>query len=113
MSIRDQAPRAPDLPKPGWYRTRLAKGGPWVPARIMEFGTLWLVLLDGEPTQAAANPDPWKVHRMEWVNFSTEISEVEYDRLLATRRALPADSPLRDPMKPVDWLQVDTRRRTS
>lgn len=32
--VEDRLPRQEDAPQCGWYRTRLVKGGPWVPVLI-------------------------------------------------------------------------------
>ena len=100
-----QTPRPSDTPQLGYYRSRLVKGGPWVPARIMQTDGLWMVLMGGEPTQAAAAADPWTVRRMEWVAFSPAITEAEYLELLTAYRAATGDHPFADATAPVDWRQ--------
>lgn len=115
MPHEDRTPRPVDVPVPGFFRVRMAKGGPWVPARIMHEDGLWLVLIDGEQTSAAAMAEPWKVPRMEWVAFSNRIDEAQYRTLLTARQALPADHPLKDATRPVDMRaagSVYTRRTT-
>lgn len=92
---------SPERPSPGFYRTRLVRNGPWVPARIIEADGLWIVLLNGQPTQPEAGADPWRVRRMELVAFSTAISEAEYHDLLA--HPPEPGTPLDNPKTPVDW----------
>ncbi|CAB4149860.1 hypothetical protein UFOVP1433_43 [uncultured Caudovirales phage] len=96
-------PRRVDIPTPGWYRVRLAKGGPWIPCRIAETDGLWICFVDGTPTAKAALPDPWSVPKMEWVNFSRAMTEAEYLALVAERSATGAASPLADATAPIDW----------
>lgn len=108
MAHEDRTPRAADTPTPGFYRVRMVKGGPWVPARIMHEDGMWLVLIDGEPTASVAMADPWKVPRMEWVAFANRLDEGQYRALLEARRALPDDHPLKDPRRPVSLRAADS-----
>ncbi len=101
MPHEDQTPRPVDMPVPGYFRVRLVKGAPWVPARIMEQDGWWLVLIDGEATGPAGR-EAWKVAQMERVAFSNAITGAQYASLLEQRRALPADHPLKDATKPID-----------
>ena len=96
-------PSIAHTPRPGFYRVRQAQKGPWVPARIMNEGGVWLVLIAGEPTSPAAMTDPWEVPKMNWVAFSKAITEAEYHAMLTERQKLADDHPLADPTKPTDW----------
>lgn len=102
MPHHDTPPRPSDTPVPGFFRVRLCKGGPWVPARILHEDDHWLVVIDGVATSEAAHRDPWKAPRMEMVAFSNAITAAEYASLLEQRRALPEDHPLKDATKPID-----------
>lgn len=102
MPHEDRTPRPVETPTPGHYRMRLVKGGPWVPARIMEHDGFWMVMIDGSATAKAASRDPWKVPQMERVAFSNAITEAEYASLTEQRAALPEDHPLKDATKPID-----------
>ena len=94
---RTQTPRPVDVPTPGLYASRFVKGGPWVACRISETDGCWTLYRNGA-VLGEPGADPWRVHYlMEWINFSRQISEAEYLRLLAAA----ADS-MADPTAPVD-----------
>jgi hypothetical protein len=103
-----------DDPQCGWYRRRLVKNGPWVPARIYlerdidpESGELlgpevMRCEVDGEQRNAE---DQWS-----WL-MSQPISEQEYDYLTATiewSRTNAPSEPMANVYEPIDWLQVPT-----
>lgn len=79
------APRV-DQPQPGYYKTKLVRGGPWVPARIWWEPPLDPVtgeLLDRPPmllAERAGKPvDPYEL----WPHVAgREISEAEYRYLV-------------------------------
>lgn len=100
------APRPSDVPTPGWYRTRLVKNGPWIAARIVEADGLWLVFVNGVPTSTVAEPDPWRVPRMDSVAWSAAITEAEYHALLEAAQTAPEGHPLADPTQPVDFRRA-------
>lgn len=101
-----------DDPQPGWYKRRLVKDGPFVPARIwldqcIDPATGELVAdeallceIDGQWADAEAQ---W-----QWL-CANPISEAEYNYMTA-RRAYAAvwspDDPAVNPHKAVDWLRV-------
>ncbi len=103
-------PQTDDTPHCGWFKRRLVKGGPFVPARI------WLVsevdeetgeLLTDEIMQAECNgafADPW--HLWSWVN-GHPIPEHEFRYMEALREHAARhepDHPMADPRKPINNL---------
>lgn len=88
--LGDAPPIHEGLPECGWYRTRLVKGGPWVPVEIRvereidpETGELTaperlVAIVDG------MRRDPVKV----WT-FLTPITRAEHADLIHRRQAVP------------------------
>lgn len=86
-SSRDQVVHAEE-PQCGWYRTRMVRGGPWIPARIFLERTI-----DPETGELAdderlvcevggARRDPWHA----WPSLANRpITRAEHDRLVAER----------------------------
>lgn len=78
-------------PQCGWYRTRLVRGGPWVPARIWierEIDPYSGELLSPEVFRCEIDGqrrDPYRV----WT-YITPIPREEYDALIARRASIPA-----------------------
>jgi hypothetical protein len=111
-----QAARPTDVPVPGFYRARLVKRGPYVACRIMQMDDGWLLLVGGEPTEAAVHVNPWVVRRMESVAmYGDPITAETYDAMLAEAAAAPPGHPLRNPTQPVDLKAagaIITRRTT-
>ena len=66
---------------------------------------MWIVLIAGEPTEKAAKSNPWLVRKMDWVAWSTAITEKEYLELLEDHTSRPTSHPLADAHSPVDWRQ--------
>lgn len=95
--------RRPDVPEVGWYATRLVKGGPEVACRIIQAGSLWVVLVGGLPTQEEAETEPWKLRMAERVAFSRRIDEATYDAMLTAAAEAKPGEPLATPDKAVDW----------
>jgi hypothetical protein len=102
-----------DQPECGWFKRRLVKGGPFVPAKI------WLVqfvdddgeLLQDEFLQCEVNgqyaepDDAWP-----WL-CGNPISEAEFDYLTAATAYAAdyaPDEPMANPYQAVDWLNVPT-----
>lgn len=83
-------------PMPGYYKTRIVRGGPWVPARI------WIEReIDDDGEQM--NPDAFRcivdgVERdalQEWVRLSAyPIPAAEYERLRKNPDPLPSGRPI-------------------
>lgn len=91
-----------DQREPGFYRSRLVRGGPWVPHRIMEADGYWLLLRNGVPTSAAAMSSYHDVPGMERMIYARAITEGEYAALLAAAASAADGHPLADPSAPVD-----------
>lgn len=102
---RNRVPIPAD-PQCGWYRRRLIKGGPWVPARIWieapvdEAGEL----TGDEVMKCVVNgqmADP--VDQWGWL-ADQPISRADYDYLVRLARYAATDErePLSDPRKAVD-----------
>lgn len=84
-----------DQPRAGFFLVRLVKGGPRVPARIVEDFGLFSAEIDGKPC-GAADSDPLKADGVMRVwHYGTEIERTEYRTLLGQ-----PDRP--DPRKPVN-----------
>ncbi len=99
-----------DDPQPGWYRTKIARGGVWVPAQI------WLEqdidpstgqLADDERYYCIVNGQSKDPHA-QWHWLAAEpITEDEFDYLteiLAWAAAHEPDSPEANPDHAVDWF---------
>lgn len=93
----------PQSPEPGYYSTRLVRGGPEVACRIICADGWWLCLVNGLPTSERAEREPFKVPRLEWIATSRPISEVSYDEMLKAAAAAKPGEPLADPLKPIRW----------
>ena len=103
---------AVDRPRVGWYRRKLVKGGPYVPARIWldaEIDDVTGELLSDEKLQCEVNgqwadpEDAW-----QWL-CSNPITEAEYHYMMAVRAhsAWHAPSePQANPRAPIDWLRA-------
>jgi len=98
--------RRPDVPEPGWYATKLIKGGPEVACRIVCAQGLWVVIIGGEATSAIAFENPFDCPRMEWVMMSRRITQTEYFALLDAAAAARPGEPLADPTQPVSWRRA-------
>jgi hypothetical protein len=108
----DDVPSHPDEPEVGWYKIRLVKGGPWVPARI------WLEqnidpasgeLVADEELRAELNgnsADPYD----QWIWLSARpISEQEFLYMEDLRRWAAwhaPDEPAANPRTPIDFQTV-------
>lgn len=90
-----------DKPEPGFYRTRLCKGGPWVPVRIWKTGERDENgdLLEDEAMHCDVNGEAHDVFRMwEWCG-GRPITIQEYRRLRRELRGV-------DPRQPVDLMSA-------
>lgn len=100
-----------DQPEPGWYKRKLVKGGPFVPARI------WLrqevdeagELLDDEILLCEVNGTPRDPYdEWNWL-CANPISEEDYDHMRDLKQWAAYHSP-NDPSvnarKPVDWATI-------
>ena len=95
--------RTAEVPVPGFYATRLVKGGPEVGCRIVFDAGLWVALVNGVPTHPSAQAAPWRIPWMERCAFSRRIGEAEYDTLLHAAATARPGEPAADPLKPVRW----------
>ena len=101
----------PDVPTPGCYRIRLAKGGPPVALRIwlgpsidpatgeevQERGHRWQCTLNGERV-------PFENY---WPGCARDpISQAEHDRIVVESRTMDPDSHFYDPRRRIDPLHA-------
>jgi hypothetical protein len=95
--------RAVATPEPGYFRVRLVRKGPLVPARIVFTNGLWNAVVDGMIYPSA--PEPSGAPRVFFIWHGGEIvSEAKYFHDITTRaRFVEADETqaLRDPFKPI------------
>ena len=96
--------RSLEAPDPGYFRIRLVRAGPFVPAKITHAGGLWCCTINGEERTRADNP--WAVADMDRVWFyGQRIAESEYDYMLAMKlfaeRHQP-EHPSANPRKAID-----------
>lgn len=102
----------PDEVQCGWFKRKLVKGGPFVPARIWMFQPVEDGQLVGDETfQCEVNgsfadaEDQW-----QWLCRSP-ITEAEFDYLtaaLAWAADNAPDEPMANPREAVDWGRVPT-----
>lgn len=97
-------PRNPEVPEPGFYRLRLVRRGPYVPARIVLEEGLWQVILNGAPS--GKHEHPWAIAWMHKVwPYAETIMESDYDYMLAyaqwAEKHAPED-PAARPNEPID-----------
>lgn len=103
-----------DEPQCGWYKTRLAKGGPWVPARIWMYQPTDAETgeLDGDETLQCEIDGRWADAGDKWIWLCQHpITEAEFNYLTAARQWAQEnapDEPLANPRQRVDWLKVPT-----
>lgn len=101
-------------PECGWFKRKLVKGGPFVPARI--WLDQWIdeatgELLDDERLQCEVNGQYADAEEQwPWL-CGNVITEAEYNYLTA-RNAYAAwyspDEPAANPRQAIDWLKVPT-----
>jgi hypothetical protein len=103
---REEAASATDYIEPGYYVTKLVRGGPEVPCRIIETDGWWLLLVCGTATTGAAIENPFTDRLMCWVARSDQISEDRYDEMLKAAAAAKPGEPLADPTSRVDWRRA-------
>ena len=91
-AVNGDAPPVHDgIPECGWFKTKLVKGGPWVPVRIWcerEVCPLTGELLSPEILRCEADGQRRNPERL-WT-FLTPIPRAEYDALSHRREAIPA-----------------------
>lgn len=111
LSGRD-CPSHPDDPECGWFKIKLVKNGPYVPARIwlyQEIDSETGELCDDEKFQAELNgqyADPYS----QWIWMSARpITKAEYDWMMAVREyalANAQDEPAANPRQPINHLKT-------
>ena len=106
-------PETTQDPQPGWYKRRLVRGGPWVPARIWLYSEvddagelLAPEILQAECNGAWADPDDL------WSYVAANpITEAEFKFLSATiewTQTNAPQEPMANPRQAVDWTAVPT-----
>lgn len=85
MSKRDWKARQVGEPEPGFFRMRLVRKGPIVPARIYHQRGVWWAVIDGQEYQAASDPAAAPRVFQIW-HSGEEITEAEYLAELAKRQ---------------------------
>lgn len=104
---------APDTPQSGWYKRKLIKDGPWVPARIWREAAIDFQTDKPSKTienifctvgDAAKNPvDQWG-----WL-LNAPISESDYNHMMKLRAWVMKHAPHEpqaNPEKAIDWNRV-------
>lgn len=105
-----------DVPQCGWFKRRLVKAGPFVPARI------WLYSEIDEETGELAGDEELQCEvvgeradpeeQWPWL-CGNPISEAEFNYMMAVREHVAVhspDEPLANPRQAVDWLKVPVGR---
>lgn len=99
-------------PQCGWFKRRLVRHGPFVPARI------WLdQCIDPETGELVADEamlcevdGQWADAEVQWQSLcGNPISEAEYNYLMARRdyaTAWAPHEPAANPRQPINWLRV-------
>lgn len=106
--------RMVSAPQPGFFKLRLVKGGPWVPARIFEIPAVDPITSEtlDRPQMLNAEIDgaPVDVDRV-WL-FGYPIDQKEFDFLSATSRwarDFAPDEPAAKPREKMDPLKTPVR----
>lgn len=111
-ALADELAPFPNDPQCGWYKRRLIKGGPFVPARIFvkrfidpETGDLLSdEVLCCEVNGTARDPE----EEWQWL-WECPISKAEFDYLTALAyhaSYYEPDAPEANPRKPIDWATI-------
>lgn len=108
----------PEEPQCGWFKRRLVKGGPFVPARIwleQEIDPVTGELLADEVLRCEVNGNTRDPHEeWQWLCGIT-ISEREFKYKTALRQHCAwhePNDPSVNPRQPVDWSRIPTPRFT-
>lgn len=112
-----EAPRSIDDPQPGYFKLRLVRKGPWLPARIrhepmadpttgepLDRSYLWYAEIDGQ-LHAPPDRDPARAGVFRIWLFGKRITEEDYSKLRENKaRAERVDpqAPELNPETPVD-----------
>lgn len=101
---RQQEPRRVDEPEPGFYRSKLVRGGPWVGVSVErdDVGD-WHVTVDG--IERERSRDPWTIPWLrDRYHYADRIKEAEHAYLVATSawaREHNPDHPAANPRQPI------------
>jgi hypothetical protein len=95
---RRQPSRAVDEPKPGYFLTKLVRGGALVPGRIIHRFGKWQAVIDGVAQPPHADPLLAPGVSRLWLGDPT--TKAEYDRRLALKKV--DGHPAQTPRKRID-----------
>jgi len=93
---RDWKSRSVAQPEPGYFRYRMVRNGPFVPARICHEDGLWWAMIEGRAKEKASDPAAAPKVYPIW-HGAEMISERQYWADMAKRglpNALPANKPI-------------------
>jgi len=77
-----------DQPRPGYFKRRIWKGGPWVPFEIRREGNAWMCIRNG--IHFMPHEDAYKAEQvMETWQCGHEITKEEHDALLNSGERKP------------------------
>ena len=87
----DAPPQHDGIPEAGWYRTRLVRGGPWVPVEIRVEREIDITTGElAAPERLVCEVDGMRRNPASiWTNLQP-ISRADFDALSARREAIPA-----------------------
>lgn len=112
-----------DEPQCGWFKRRLVKGGPFVPARIWLYAETDPVtgeLMADETLQCEVNGQHADAHEAWLWLCANPITEAEFKYLTAVANYAAwhaPNDPAANPARPVDWLSAPiptfNRRKTA
>ncbi len=108
--LEQAVPADPIQATPGFFKTRLIAGGPWVPARLWyeaerdELGAIcddvrFFAEIDGQPTDPFS-PRGWPWRRISVVDFQFMTAAAAWDR------EYDPQSPAANPERPVTQSEV-------
>lgn len=89
-------------PSPGVFRLRSRRGAPWQPVKILYDGYEWHVLIIGQVTPGSGRRDPFDIPLIKKRWPLHEITQQEYDDMIAAYARAKPGSPLKTPDQPVN-----------
>jgi hypothetical protein len=105
---KSESPRAVDKPEPGFFRTRLIRKGPYVPARIEHGPKGWRATINGRAFDWHHDPVHAEGVFRIWLG-GVEIDQPTYDYMIARvsyfERVDP-QHPAANPTTPVDFNKL-------
>lgn len=122
--LRSRDPRYLERIEPGFWKMRLVRGGPEIPACIrwihtthepgepnnaMERSPFLAAFIAGEPVELLRVWD-WRSDPITEADHNFRVAEAEWAR--AGAHTYARSEPLANPRKPVDWLTCNLKRRT-